>query len=234
MYNTRTRNTSASLKRIGCRSQGFPERELPRFRKEASILRTETFGSHSLRHGQMILRTKTFGSPKEIHSLFITVLTHVPTRVALCKRTRTRYRAPQSQQSRTRNSASQSHCAASDTPPRRRRRAVEGKRNTKVTTTQRTQQAGQERVINWSTRCGAKDRQDSKGSSWSCSNAFELREVCNSAKQTKGRGHLELSDSATNSQLHMTLRTPVCLQLCSGCTLANSRHLGHHAVTDRI
>ena len=28
-------------------SQGFPERELPRFRKEASILRTETFGSHS-------------------------------------------------------------------------------------------------------------------------------------------------------------------------------------------
>ena len=34
------------LKRIGCRSQGFPERELPRFRKEASILRTETFGSH--------------------------------------------------------------------------------------------------------------------------------------------------------------------------------------------
>ena len=30
-------------------SQGFPERELPRFRKEASILRTETFGSHSQR-----------------------------------------------------------------------------------------------------------------------------------------------------------------------------------------
>ena len=29
--------------------QGFPERELPRFRKEASILRTETFGSHSQR-----------------------------------------------------------------------------------------------------------------------------------------------------------------------------------------
>ena len=27
--------------------QGFPERELPRFRKEASILRTETFGSHT-------------------------------------------------------------------------------------------------------------------------------------------------------------------------------------------
>ena len=35
------------LKRIGCRKQGFPERELPRFRKEASILRTETFGPHS-------------------------------------------------------------------------------------------------------------------------------------------------------------------------------------------
>ena len=28
-------------------SHGFPEGELPRFRKEASILRTETFGSHS-------------------------------------------------------------------------------------------------------------------------------------------------------------------------------------------
>ena len=28
-------------------SQRFPERELPRFRKEASILRTKTFGSHS-------------------------------------------------------------------------------------------------------------------------------------------------------------------------------------------
>ena len=26
-------------------SEGFPERELPRFRKEASILRTKTFGS---------------------------------------------------------------------------------------------------------------------------------------------------------------------------------------------
>ena len=127
----------------------------------------------------------------------------------------------QSQQSRTRNSASQSHCATSDTPPRRRRRAVEGKRNTKVTTTQRTQQAGQERVINWTTRCGAKSRQDSKGSSWSCSNAFELRELCNSTKHTKGRGHVELNDAAKNSQLHMTLRTPVCLQLCSGCILAN-------------
>ena len=32
------------LKRIGCHSQGFPERELPHFRKEASIFRTETFG----------------------------------------------------------------------------------------------------------------------------------------------------------------------------------------------
>ena len=133
----------------------------------------------------MILRTKTFGSPKEIHSLFSTVLTHVPTRVALCKRTRTRYRASQPQQPRTRNSASQSHCATSDTPPRRRRRAVEGKRNTKVTTTQRTQQAGQEGVINWTTRRGAKGRQDSKGSSWSCSNAYALRELCNSASTPK-------------------------------------------------
>ena len=35
------------LKRIGCRSQGFPEKGIARFRKEASILRTETFGSHS-------------------------------------------------------------------------------------------------------------------------------------------------------------------------------------------
>ena len=41
--------------------QGFPERELPRFRKEAAILRTETFGSQrkyhtfpkgSVNHGQ--------------------------------------------------------------------------------------------------------------------------------------------------------------------------------------
>ena len=31
-------------------SQGFPERELPRFRKEASILRTETFGSQRKYH----------------------------------------------------------------------------------------------------------------------------------------------------------------------------------------
>ena len=31
-------------------SQGFPERELPRFRKEASILRTETFGSQRKSH----------------------------------------------------------------------------------------------------------------------------------------------------------------------------------------
>ena len=30
--------------------QGFPERELPRFRKEASILRTETFGSQRQNH----------------------------------------------------------------------------------------------------------------------------------------------------------------------------------------
>ena len=31
-------------------SQGFPERELPRFRKEASILRTKTFGSQRKNH----------------------------------------------------------------------------------------------------------------------------------------------------------------------------------------
>ena len=35
-------------KRIGCHTEGIPERELPSpFRKEGSILRTETFGSHS-------------------------------------------------------------------------------------------------------------------------------------------------------------------------------------------
>ena len=47
MHNPRTRKLSVSWKRIGCRNQGFPEKELPRFRKEASILRTETFGPHS-------------------------------------------------------------------------------------------------------------------------------------------------------------------------------------------
>ena len=57
------------LKRIGCHSQGIPERELPPspFRKEASILRTETFGSHSL-----------FGSPKEIDTFIIEGASQVP------------------------------------------------------------------------------------------------------------------------------------------------------------
>ena len=55
-----------------------PERELHRFRKEASILRTETFGSpfrqlanpkgklHRFRKEASILRTETFGSPKTL------------------------------------------------------------------------------------------------------------------------------------------------------------------------
>ena len=53
MHNPRTRKFSRILKRIGCRKQGFPERELPRFRKEASILRTETFGPHSEQLGHI-------------------------------------------------------------------------------------------------------------------------------------------------------------------------------------
>ena len=55
-----------------------PERELHRFRKEVSILRTETFGSpsrqlanpkgklHRFRKEASILRTETFGSPKTL------------------------------------------------------------------------------------------------------------------------------------------------------------------------
>ena len=51
-------NNLRILKRIGCHSQGFPERELPRFRKEASILRTETFGSHSLKARSTLMPKK--------------------------------------------------------------------------------------------------------------------------------------------------------------------------------
>ena len=61
MYKTRTRNTSASLKGSDATVKGFPKGNCsPPFRKEASILRTETFGSHSLS-----------GSPKEIDTFII-------------------------------------------------------------------------------------------------------------------------------------------------------------------